>query len=64
MRVRERPDEIAAAVAELLARPDERRRLERAAGAFASRLPGWDDAAAALEDAWRAAAFAPAARTA
>jgi glycosyltransferase involved in cell wall biosynthesis len=55
VRVANDPSSFSAAVADLLARPDERRRLERSALAFAATLPTWDDAADALSACYREA---------
>jgi glycosyltransferase involved in cell wall biosynthesis len=45
---------FAAATVDVLKRPDERKRLEQAALAFAAGLPTWDDAANALAATYRA----------
>jgi glycosyltransferase involved in cell wall biosynthesis len=54
VRIADEPEQFAAAVADLLERPRERRACARAARAFAATLPTWDDAAAALLARYRA----------
>jgi glycosyltransferase involved in cell wall biosynthesis len=54
VRVEDDPVRFAAAIVDVLQRPEERARLERAASAYAAGLPTWDDSAAALSALWLA----------